>query len=122
MTTLQGKRIVVIGGSSGIGYSVVKASLISLAEHVIVASSSQDKVKSAVARLLAEPELQQFSDLQSRITGDVVDLKDTQAIRTFFDKIGEIDHLIITSGNISLQFGFRDEDLDKFRGQSQIST
>ena len=57
MAALQGKRIIVIGGSSGIGYSVAKASLLSLAEHVTIASSSQAKVAAAVERLLADPDL-----------------------------------------------------------------
>ena len=55
MATLQGKKVVVIGGSSGIGYGVARASLLSLAEHVIVASSSQAKVTAAVGKLLVDP-------------------------------------------------------------------
>lgn len=40
--TLQGKKIVVVGGSSGIGYSVAKAALKEVAGHVLVASSSRE--------------------------------------------------------------------------------
>lgn len=117
MTTLQGKKIVIVGGSSGIGYSVAKASLLSLAEHVLIASSSLPRVDTAVTRLLAEPVLQEQTNLQQRLAGEVLDIRDTQAVRTFFDKIGEIDHLIITAGNISLQFEFQNEDLDKLKSE-----
>lgn len=115
MATLEGKKIVIIGGSSGIGYSVAKASLLNLAGHVLVASSSKAKVDGAVTRLLAEPALKAQS-LQGRVSGDVVDLKDTQNVVAFFEKVGEIDHLIITSGSIARTIDFRTEDLNKHRG------
>ena len=117
MATLQGKKIVIIGGSSGIGYSVAKASLLALANHIVIASSSQESVDVAIQRLLAEPELQRQSDLKSRLTGDSVDLRDKEAVTSFFERVGELDHLIITSGNISSQFPFRDGNLDDYRGE-----
>ncbi|KAJ3553106.1 hypothetical protein NM688_g3792 [Phlebia brevispora] len=116
MATLEGKKIVVIGGSSGIGYAVAKASLLSQAEHVLIASSTAAKVESGVSRLLAEPSLQsQQSGLKNRISGDVLDLTDAQAITTFFDKVGELDHLVITSGGTPVQADFRGAELGKYR-------
>lgn len=117
MSTLQGKKVVVIGGSSGIGYGVAKGSLLSLADHVTIASSSQAKVDAAVSRLLAEPELQKLQfDVQSRLTGDIVDLQDTKAIRSFFDRVGEIDHVVITGGGRPTPINIRETDLDKLKG------
>ena len=117
MTTLQGKKVVVIGGSSGIGFSVAKASLLSLAERVTIASSSPDKVANALERLRADPELQRLSpSLEKRVAGDTLDLNDTNAVSTFFEKIGEIDHLVITSGENAKTFPFREGDLEKYRG------
>ena len=98
MATLQGKRVAVIGGSSGIGYAVAKASLISLADHVIIASSSQSNLNAAISRLLATPELQQEADLKNHLSGRALDLTDTKTIGPFFEQIGEIDHLVVTSG------------------------
>lgn len=116
MATLQGKKIVVIGGSSGIGYGVVKASLLSLAAHVIVASSSAQKVAKAVSRLVAEPALQAIPGLASKVTGDAVDLGDTQSIRAFFEKIGEFDHLVITGGTLPEATRLRGANLNNMRG------
>ena len=117
MATLQGKKILIIGGSSGIGYGVAKASLLSLADHVHIASSSRAKVDNAVQRLLAEPSLQGQADLVNRISGDVIELSDAQAIRDFFDKIGEVDHVINTAGRLgSLEGEFKDMEIDKLRG------
>ena len=111
------KFVVILGGSSGIGYGVAKASLLSLADHVLVASSSLAKVDTAVQRLLAEPSLRDQPNLRNRIGGDVLDLKDGDAIRRFFDKIGEIDHLIITAGSVGWeQPTFKDTDIDSLKG------
>ena len=119
MATLQGKKIVIIGGSSGIGFGVAKASLLSLADHVLIASSSRAKVDAAVQRLLAEPLLQGQSNLANRISGDVIDLRDLQTIRNFFDKIGEVDHVVNTAGTFDKLIGeFRSIDLEKHRGSS----
>lgn len=119
MSTFAGKKIVVIGGSSGIGYAIAKAALFYQADHVLIASSSSDKVASAVSRLLAEPLLQSLKPaLTDRVSGETVDLKDTDAIAAFFDKVGEFDHLAMTSGALSHSPAFRDDELDKRRGQS----
>lgn len=112
MATLEGKRIVVIGGSSGIGFCVARASLLNSAEHVYIASSTKAKVDGAVARLLADSSLQ----AQGRVSGDVVDLGNTAVVAEFFEKIGEIDHLVITSGTIRGTIDFRTEDLSKHKG------
>ena len=123
MATLQGKKIIVIGGSSGIGYGVAKASLLSLAEHVTIASSSQAKVAAAVERLLADPELQRLgSDLKRRVAGDTLDLSDTKAVSAFFEQKGEFDHLVITSGTVTSTFPWREGDLDKKKGQLKSLT
>ena len=118
MATLEGKKIIIIGGSSGIGYSVAKASLLSDAEHVLIASSTKEKVDNAVAKLLEENQLQGLASLNGRLSGDVLDLTKSKDISAFFERVGEFDHLIITSGDISLQFNFKEVDLDKCRGQS----
>ena len=115
MVTLEGKKIVVIGGSSGIGYAAALASLLDRAEHVLTASSSQSKVDAAVTRLLAEPDLQTQSP-QGRVSGDVIDLADPQVVAAFFERVGEFDHLIITSGAITRTIDFRTEDLSKHKG------
>ena len=121
MATLQGKKVVVIGGSAGIGYAVAKASLLSLANHVLVVSSSLRNVDTAVQKLLAEPSLKGQSNLANRVGGDVLNIRDTQAVRDFFNKVGEIDHLVITAGpSPSQRTTFKDANLDDFKGLSTL--
>ena len=117
MTTLQGQKIVVIGGSSGIGYALTKAVLLASADHVTIASSSQSKVDNAVQELLAEAALKLREDLGRRIVGKVLDLRETQNIRNFFEEIGELDHLVITAGTRGGMGGeFKTKDVDKLKG------
>ncbi|KAF7800304.1 hypothetical protein EIP86_011553 [Pleurotus ostreatoroseus] len=116
MATLEGKKIIVIGGTSGIGYAVAKGALLSRAAHVLVASSSPDKVKRAVVRLCAEPALQDQQGLDKRVQGEVVDMKDSKAVKAFVAGAGEVDHLVITSGRYEGMIDFKNGDLDSMRG------
>ncbi|CAE6486700.1 unnamed protein product [Rhizoctonia solani] len=104
---LKGKRVIVIGGSSGIGRSVAAATL----EHgasVVIASSSQDKVNAAIETL--KQSIPPQSDIS--VTGQALDLKDFDALKAFLTKEGPFDHLIITAGNFPKLRNFPEEDLN----------
>ena len=83
--TLDGKRIVVLGGSSGIGLSVAEAAA-GEGAFVVIASSQQAKLDAALGRL------------PSTATGHVVDLSDAAAVEALFGQIGPFDHLVYTAG------------------------
>nr|CDI56839.1 conserved hypothetcial protein [Melanopsichium pennsylvanicum 4] len=96
---LQGKKVVVIGGSSGIGFSAASA-FIEEGATVIIGSSSQSRVDSAIQRL-SDPNIQYNAD-PSRISGHTVNLKGSNAetsLKEFFSKVGTFDHLIYTAGD-----------------------
>ena len=88
--TLQGKRIVVLGGSSGIGLATAQAAHREGAK-VIIASSQQARVNQALSSIPGAE-------------GYAVDLTDTAAVQAFFTRIGAFDHLVFTAGE-SLQLG-----------------
>ena len=111
-TSLVGKTIVVVGGSSGIGYGVAKQVLLAGAGKVIIGSSSIDKVKGAIARLQADLNDQEIA---SRVSGGYVDARNSKSVKEFIQGAGEIDHLVWTSGD-SLRLGFPNMDLDEHRG------
>jgi NAD(P)-dependent dehydrogenase (short-subunit alcohol dehydrogenase family) len=101
-TDLQGQRVVVLGGTSGIGLATATAAAAAGAD-VTVGSSR----KASVERALAE--------LPAGTAGHVVDLTDAAAVRTFFGHLGHIDHLVYTAGE-SLLVGVIDVlDLDAAR-------
>jgi len=101
MATLEGKTILIVGGSSGIGFGVAKVSLIALASHVIIASSSKAKLDNALQRLQTF-----FSDkkIPGKFSAEIVDGKDSDSVKQLLARVGEIDHLIWTSGD-PLKFG-----------------
>ncbi|KAL5489718.1 hypothetical protein ACEPAI_4550 [Sanghuangporus weigelae] len=110
MATLAGKTVLIVGGSSGIGYGVAKASLLSRASKVIIASSSKAKVEGALVRLKNDITAT-GSTVEGTASGDVVDAKDSKNVKALLERVGEIDHLVWTSGD-SLQTSFPDVDLD----------
>jgi NAD(P)-dependent dehydrogenase (short-subunit alcohol dehydrogenase family) len=83
---LQGKRVVLVGGTSGIGLAAAEHAATAGA-HVILASSSQSKVDNAVERL------------RPGATGLRVDVTDEASVRALFDQVGEFDHLVYTAGD-----------------------
>ncbi|KAL5511060.1 hypothetical protein ACEPAH_4275 [Sanghuangporus vaninii] len=110
MASLAGKTVLVVGGSSGIGYGVAKASLLSRASRVIIASSSQTKVEAALARL-KEDISKAGSAVEGTFVGEVADASDTKIVRALLERVGEIDHLVWTSGE-TLRVGFPNIDLE----------
>jgi NAD(P)-dependent dehydrogenase (short-subunit alcohol dehydrogenase family) len=69
--SLQDKRVVVLGGSSGIGLEVAKQAA-SQGASVIIASSSAERVQKAVESVGGEAQ------------GQAVDVSDERAVATFF--------------------------------------
>lgn len=107
MTSLKNQTVVVVGGTSGIGFAVALASLHAQASHVIVVSSTTDKVSDAVKRLTA---IATEHRLNGTVTGSNLDVGSAEDVKKFFKKIGEIDHVVYTSGD-ALKLGFKDVDL-----------
>ncbi|MEI9992546.1 MAG: SDR family oxidoreductase [Rhizomicrobium sp.] len=96
--SLAGKRVVVIGGTSGIGFAVAALAR-ELGAAVVVASSKSASVDAAIARLAGA-------------SGDVVDLKDAASISGFLDRLDPFDHLAITAGDFDRRVFASTEDLD----------
>jgi NAD(P)-dependent dehydrogenase (short-subunit alcohol dehydrogenase family) len=82
---LSGQRIVIIGGSSGIGLALAQAAVDAGAE-VMIGSSSESKLQAA---------LRGFTE---RVAGWQIDVTREESVREFFEKIGEVDHVAVTAG------------------------
>ncbi|WP_046730191.1 SDR family oxidoreductase [Streptomyces humi] len=86
---LQGQRVVVIGGTSGIGLAVAGGAAREGA-RVVVASRRRENVDAALKVLPEGAE------------GGVLDAGDEEAVRGFFAGVGAYDHLVYTAGDALL--------------------
>jgi NAD(P)-dependent dehydrogenase (short-subunit alcohol dehydrogenase family) len=83
-STLQGQRVAILGGTSGIGLATARQAADQGAE-VIVVSSRQTSVDRALA------------SLPTSAAGWIVDLARADGVRVLFDDLGDIDHLVYTA-------------------------
>lgn len=100
---LEGKRVLVIGGTSGIGFCTAEA-CVEFGAIVTVASSRQEKITKTIERLTTS-----YPDAKARISGHPVDLAGgdvEEELKTLFEfatKDGKLDHIVNTAGD-SLSF------------------
>jgi len=86
---LEDKRVVVVGGSSGIGLAVAQQAA-SQGAKVVIVSSNAERIQKAIECVTGEAQ------------GQAVDVSDEGAVATLFAKLGSFDHLVFTAGD-SLQ-------------------
>jgi NAD(P)-dependent dehydrogenase (short-subunit alcohol dehydrogenase family) len=101
------QRVVIVGGSSGLGLATAIAAAAEGAE-VVIASSRQASIDTALTQL---PET---------ATGFVLDVLDENAVAAFFDGVGEFDHLVYTAGEALALLPIEGIDLGKARDFFQI--
>jgi NADP-dependent 3-hydroxy acid dehydrogenase YdfG len=86
---LDNKRVVIVGGSSGIGLAVAEEATSQGAEVVII-SSKAGRVQEAIR------------SIGGKARGHAVDVSDERAVEGFFTNLGPFDHLVFTAG-VNLQ-------------------
>lgn len=82
--SIENKRILVVGGSSGMGLATVE-NLASAGAHVVVASRSPEKLD-RVQQMIAKS-----------IETHVLDVTSEPEVAKFFEERGRFDHLVITA-------------------------
>ncbi|MFE4132011.1 SDR family oxidoreductase [Peribacillus sp. YIM B13482] len=85
---LKGKKVVIIGGSSGIGFESAKQ-VIAQGAEVIIASRSEDKLQNAKEKL------------GDRATALILDTTQEQQVQSFFERVGQFDHLVVSAAETS---------------------
>ncbi|KAI4217534.1 MAG: hypothetical protein LQ351_000129 [Letrouitia transgressa] len=100
ISRLRSKRVLVIGGTSGIGFCVAEAAL----EHgasVCISGSKQSKLDNAISRLRTS-----YPDKESSVSGQVCDLSQPAQLESNVQNLlahaaaeGRIDHIAFTAGD-----------------------
>jgi NAD(P)-dependent dehydrogenase (short-subunit alcohol dehydrogenase family) len=104
---LQDKRVVVLGGSSGIGLAVAQLAALQGAK-VVIASSSEERVHQAVESIGREAQ------------GHAVDVSNEHAVKAFFATLGPFDHLVFTAGDSLHVHDLASTDLQEARGAFEL--
>ena len=82
--SLSGKKVVIIGASSGIGLAVAKM-VAELNASVVISSRSQDKL---------DPIAKSIGGNVEAIAANILD---ENSVDTLFKRVGSFDHLVVTA-------------------------
>jgi len=113
---LHGKRILVLGGTSGIGFCVAEASVESDAT-VIISSSRQSKIDEKIKQL-------KTSYPDARITGHPCDLANAETVEQNIETMlksatddgkNKIDHVVFTAGDSSMVMGLANATVESIQ-------
>ena len=105
--SLKGKRVVVIGGATGIGFAIAALAR-EQGASIVIGSSNKANVSAAAERLQGA-------------TGQTVDLRDDASVTGFFRAVDAFDHLAITAGDWGGPMFVPIQDLDLAQAQELLS-
>ncbi|KAK1590945.1 short chain dehydrogenase [Colletotrichum navitas] len=115
---LLGKHVLIIGGSTGIGFAIAEASIASGA-NVTISSSSQDKLFQAVASLrsfVPASSQQKVQSFAANLSGS-----DAEAnLEAVFEQGGPVDHVVFTAADSLSLMMLQDLTPDKILAACQM--
>jgi NAD(P)-dependent dehydrogenase (short-subunit alcohol dehydrogenase family) len=82
-------KVVVIGGSSGMGLEVARQ-VLAAGARVVICARGRERLDQAVAAL----------DAPGRVEAFPADIGNQQQVRELFQLVGELDHLVITAADL----------------------
>ena len=117
---LTDTRVLIFGGSSGIGYAVAEASL-EYGAQVIISSSNSSRVDTAIERLTKS-----YPSAKNRVSGHACDLSSSSSLeanieRLFGDVGGKLDHIVFTAGTDLAVASIEDFTLEKIQQAGMVS-
>jgi len=119
VSKLQGKRVLVLGGTSGMGFCVAEAAL-EHGAHVVVSGSNEARLSAALSRLRQSPVASfkgesaagttdnDAADSDPLVSGTTCDLSDNATMEANIDKLlrfatadgqRKLDHVVLTAGD-----------------------
>lgn len=100
--SLQNKRIIIFGGSSGLGLATAKMAAAEGA-NVVIVSGNQSRIDNAL------------KELPAGTTGFSVDLSKEENIKQFFTNAGKFDHMVYCAGENLTLHNIDETDIDEAR-------
>lgn len=114
---LQGKRVLILGGSAGLGYGVAEACLEN-GSAVFISSSNERRVQKSVTKLQ-----EAYPSKNDSIKGCACDLSgdDVEAkLVELLQKVGDVEHVVFTAGDSLATMPIEDVTLEKIKKAGQI--
>ena len=102
MIDLHDQRVLVIGGSAGIGLATARLAA-QYGASVVITSRTQDRLDAALSQLPDPAE------------GHLLDVTNEESVERLFAAVGELDHLVYTAGEPLRPFPIDGLDLDDAR-------
>jgi len=99
---LQGKHVLVVGGSSGIGMEVT-AQILKAGGNVTIVGRSEERLRHALTTV--------GSDLPCKSIA--CDVSDEQQVVQLYDQVGSFDHLVVTAAGDIVYKPFEDISLNE---------
>ncbi len=100
---LTDQRVVILGGTSGIGLATASR-LAEAGAQVVIAGRSAERLQQALA------------DLKGTVTGEVVDATSREEVESLFRRLGAFDHLVLTLASHEGMGDFRTLDFAMLHG------
>ncbi|KAK3715120.1 hypothetical protein LTR37_007330 [Vermiconidia calcicola] len=115
---LKDAKVLVVGGTSGIGYCVAEA-LVENGVHVTVSSSNQSRVEQTISRLQKA-----YPSAESRVSGHACNLGDEDTLESnivdLLEKVGKVDHIIYTAGDALASMKLSEVDMTKIKQAGMV--
>jgi NAD(P)-dependent dehydrogenase (short-subunit alcohol dehydrogenase family) len=114
---LQSKRVLILGGSAGLGYGVAEACL-EYGSTVSISSSNEQRVQKSVAKLQeAYPSKKdRVKGFACNLSGDDVEDKLIELLR----KAGDVEHVVFTAGDQLATMPIQDMNMANVKKAGQI--
>ncbi|KAH8688708.1 putative short-chain dehydrogenases/reductase [Talaromyces proteolyticus] len=116
---LSGTRLLIIGGTSGIGFGVAEASVEHGVSSLILSSSSKNRLKEAIHKIKKS-----YPDSTTDITTYQCDLSNesklSQNVQDLFSKVGIIDHIVFTAGDAPTLKPFAEVDFESIQQTGMV--
>ncbi|KAL3457321.1 hypothetical protein BJX64DRAFT_295974 [Aspergillus heterothallicus] len=116
---LQGARVLIIGGTSGLGFGAAQALVEHHVSELILSSSSATRIEAAITKMRTL-----YPSSTTAITGHVCDLGNEANlptnVKTLFSNIGTLDHIIFTAGDAPLLKPFLETPFDTIKAAGMV--